>query len=338
MKSNLELGSSYFFQRADEDTRLSKKTVQIRRHQQNCLEEDVACCWVRYMVLITAEIPDMKDVSPYTLTREESTSYIRQISFENNKHVDPIVHQGNSGAHRSPQSTELLLAINCPTLALRKSCSISSLRGTRQPSNKESRAGTGRHRRYDKQVTLDLSNPDVRQDSPGGCTHMHTYRQRDRYCRHRGKKKKRYFQCQGYQKSYLARGTSMRDPKTNSTKKVGLLADCVQKRCRSHWGDEQLSLRVMMASLTSQRAPRLRRRSVCNSEQWIRTWIHIVMPCISLCCTCDLRGSFTSCRIPGSRTYCELRSTSTCDRVRSSPPPSLPPASLLSPTHQFRRC
>ena len=50
----------FCYQIGDEDTHLSEKTTNILRHEKDCYEEDGACPWAKYKIIISAEMPDMK--------------------------------------------------------------------------------------------------------------------------------------------------------------------------------------------------------------------------------------------------------------------------------------
>ena len=47
-------------------TIVKKRTAQIPRHETYCHDEDGSCSWAKFKIIITAKIPGMNHVSPYT--------------------------------------------------------------------------------------------------------------------------------------------------------------------------------------------------------------------------------------------------------------------------------
>ena len=103
-------------QSADEDTWLSKGAAKLLRHEKHCHVEDGVCSWANHKIIITAGMPDMKDVSPYTWLDKHNeiprtkvgTKYVGTLTpLEGIRTLfgkslseatrGPIAHQGNQG-------------------------------------------------------------------------------------------------------------------------------------------------------------------------------------------------------------------------------------------------
>ena len=106
-----------------------KKTAKIRRHQQDCHEEDGACSGAKNKVIITSLIPKMKHVTPYNWL-EQWTKATDNERYEmcwdphtaggdpmlcpedhfQKLYDGPFQESGQSRAFRSPSAADLLVA------------------------------------------------------------------------------------------------------------------------------------------------------------------------------------------------------------------------------------
>ena len=121
-------------QSADEDTWLSKGAAKLLRHEKHCHVEDGVCSWANHKIIITAGMPDIKDVSPYTWLDKHneiprtkigtkcvgtltSLEGIRTLFGKSLSKATrgPMAHQCNPGQSRAPRSSnsaECLVAEN----------------------------------------------------------------------------------------------------------------------------------------------------------------------------------------------------------------------------------
>ena len=112
-------------ERMIEDIDASEKTADILRHQKDRHEEDGARSWAAYKIIITAEMPNMRNVCPYrwltqlTISTDEERydicwpaggNLMLRSETRMRKQNGLFVESGNPGALRRKSSTRVQLA------------------------------------------------------------------------------------------------------------------------------------------------------------------------------------------------------------------------------------
>ena len=157
-----------------------KRTAKILKHEKDCHEEDGACSWAKYKIIITCFIPMMRNGSPHNWLKMLTKPTDRErceICWEHHPAGEktvlysdseirtakrgPSVQQGIPGAVESQILRRISSRIKSSNKAVRKSSASWGLRKSRQPTCKEVwYQGAPEVTKENKQFTMD-KNPNT---------------------------------------------------------------------------------------------------------------------------------------------------------------------------------